>query len=347
MDSLRRNVIIVEEDSIVSERLVSSLVAYATRESSSVFAHGSPQINYLIFRNKEELIKSNPDEWDLVVTATYLSDGSGFDVLSFVHGLRPDVPVIMTGTPHEASIAVEAINAGVSDYLLITGHEFITFPVAVQKCLTLQSVRKENDDLHSDLSHSLSELAVANRELQQMIRRLEVAARTDDLTQLSNRRWLNVMLENRWAETTRNAVPLGFIMIDLDGFKSLNDQLGHQKGDELLKLAAKVISSKSRSIDLSARYGGDEFCVLMPHASRDAAMSVAERISSAFNKAVQALQLPKAVVSMSIGVSHWSTSGGPSSALELVRHADQAMYEAKTHKAENIVFFQSKSEKAA
>ena len=128
MDPVRRNVIIVEEDLLVSQRLVSSLIAHSARESSSVFLHCSPQIDYIVFKNKEELLNSNPDEWDLIVTATYLSDGSGFDVLSFVHGLRPDVPVIMTGTPNEASIAIEAINAGVADYLLITGHDITGIP---------------------------------------------------------------------------------------------------------------------------------------------------------------------------------------------------------------------------
>ena len=217
MDGVSRNkVIIVEGDLPTAERLVSALMTHTAKEE--VVGAGSKHkvIDYVIYHSKEDFFKSNPVDWDLVVTATQILDGSGFDILSFVQGLRPDVPVIMTGFPDESGTAVEAIRAGAADFLLMSGYESVTFPVTVQKCLALQAIRSENDALHADLSHSLSELAVANRELQMMIKRLEVAARTDDLTKLSNRRWLNLMLDNRWEESNRNGVPLSFMMIDLD-----------------------------------------------------------------------------------------------------------------------------------
>ena len=233
-----------------------------------------------------------------------------------------------------------------ADYLMLTGHEMITFPVTVQKCLALQVIRTENDDLHAELSQSLSELAVANRELQQMIQRLEIAARTDDLTKLSNRRWLNLMLESRWEEATRNGIPLAFMMIDLDGFKALNDAYGHQKGDEILRLAARVLEANCRSIDISARFGGDEFCVLMPHADPDSAVQVAHRIAAAFDEAIAAVTESGIYVSMSIGVSHWQVTH-PINADELVRHADEAMYIAKSDPERRVVFSKQQSRHAS
>ncbi len=342
MYSTKKRIYLIESDADIAARLINAMMMHVSIEG---MCGVSQEIDYTICRTTEEFFKTSSADWDLIVTSSHLHDGSGFDVLSFARGLRPDIAVIMTGEPEETSIAVEAIRAGAADFLLLTGHEEVTFPVTVQKCFALQSIRTENDNLHSELSHSLSELAVANKELQLMIQRLEVAARTDDLTKLSNRRWLNMMLEHRWEETSRNGVPLAFMMIDLDGFKSLNDKYGHQKGDEILKLAARVLDANCRSVDISARFGGDEFCLLMPHADPDSAKRVGFRVSNAFNEAYAAMGIEHAMVSMSIGIAHWEVSS-PKTCHELVRHADEAMYQAKLKK-NSIVLFKSQQSNAA
>jgi diguanylate cyclase (GGDEF)-like protein len=340
----RRRCFIVESDPSISERLVAAIVTL--QDGVGELSFSKEHIECTILKSQREFFESDPALWDLVIVASHLQDGTGFDVLSYVQGLRPDVPVILTGQPEESDAAVEAIQAGAADYLMLTGHEMVTFPVTIQKCLALQVIRTENDDLHAELSQSLSELAVANRELQQMIQRLEIAARTDDLTKLSNRRWLNLMLENRWEEVTRNGIPLAFMMIDLDGFKACNDNLGHQKGDEILRLAARVLEANCRSIDISARFGGDEFCLLMPHADADSAILIAHRIASAFDEAVLAISEPGMEVSMSIGVAHWQLTH-PMNADELVRHADEAMYAAKNDPQQQVKLSKQNNRKVA
>ena len=340
----RRRVFIVESNAGIAERLLAAIVTH--RGNDVGLQYSKELIECTVIHSQKEFFESDPAMWDLVVCASHINDGSGFDILSFVQGLRPDVPVILTGHPEESDAAVEAIKAGAADYLMLTGHEMITFPVTVQKCLALQVIRTENDDLHAELSQSLSELAVANRELQQMIQRLEIAARTDDLTKLSNRRWLNLMLESRWEEATRNGIPLAFMMIDLDGFKACNDKFGHQKGDEVLRLAARVLEANCRSIDISARFGGDEFCLLMPHAEADSAVRIGHRIASAFDEAVAAIAETGMNVSMSIGVAHWQITN-PVNADELVRHADEAMYTAKGNPKRKVVLSRSQKQKAA
>ena len=342
----RRSIMIVESDSALAQRLVASLVTIADSSASEPNRFQSSNLECQVFASQREFFESDPAIWDVVVCASQLGDSSGFDILSFVQGLRPDVPVIITGSPDEAGAAVEAIKAGAADYLMLTGHEMITLPVTVQKCLALQVIRSENDDLHTDLSQSLSELAVANRELQQMIQRLEVAARTDDLTKLSNRRWLNLMLESKWEEASRNGIPLAFLMIDLDGFKPFNDTFGHQKGDEVLRLAARVLEANCRSIDVSARFGGDEFCVLMPHAEPDSAIRIAHRIASAFDEAMSAIVESDSLVSMSIGISHLQINQ-PISADELVLFADEAMYQAKSISSKRVVMSEASRRKVA
>lgn len=343
----RRRVFVVEGDPIVAQHLVAALLTSESK-NAELGRIGSivEFIECTVVPSQGEFFETDPSMWDIVVTASHLHDGTGFDILSFVQGLRPDVPVILTGNPEEADGAVEAIRAGAADYLMLTGHEMITLPVAIQKSLALQVIRSENDDLHADLSQSLSELGVANRELQLMIQRLEVAARTDDLTKLSNRRWLNLMIEGRWEESMRSGMPLAFLMIDLDGFKKLNDQLGHHKGDEVLRLAARVLEANCRSVDIAARFGGDEFGVLMPHADPEAASSVAHRIASAFDEAIAALDLPNTNVSMSIGVAHWKLTN-PVNADELVRHADEAMYAAKEVSSRRVMIRTSNGQSVA
>ena len=183
---------------------------------------------------------------DLVICAVSLPDGSGLDALAYLRGSRPNVPVILTGSPGDAALAVEAIRAGAMDFLLTTAHDMRTLPLAVEKCLAHQRIKQENERLQRDLGRSLAELEVKNQQLEAMIRQLEAMARTDELTGLANRRWLNLMLEGSWAEATRNNLPLGCLMIDLDGFKALNDALGHQRGDDMLRLASRVIEANCR-----------------------------------------------------------------------------------------------------
>ncbi len=266
--------------------------------------------------------------FDVIVSASTLNDGCGLDVLVFVQGTSPETPVIMTGDAAEASVAVESIRGGAVEFVLQTGHEHITMPLAIEKAFVQGQLRYENEGLQEDLGRSMADLAVANRKLEKSIRQLEVTARTDELTGLANRRWLNLMLQGRWEEAERHDVSLAFLMFDLDGFKQLNDRLGHHRGDELLQVVGQVLDANCRSIDVAARYGGDEFCLLMPHTEIDAALQVAHRIAEAFRHRIESMELGNAEVDISIGIGHRDVSN-PACAEALARHADEAMYAAK------------------
>src|SRR5829696_8824359 len=99
-------------------------------------------------------------------------------------------------------------------------------------------------------------------------------------------------------------------MIDLDAYKQLNDTMGHQVGDQLLVMAGKVISANMRRMDVAARYGGDEFVLLLPQASTDEASGAAQRIREEFFAASATLLKRKEGVTMSIGVASFKSSGG-------------------------------------
>jgi diguanylate cyclase (GGDEF)-like protein len=275
-----------------------------------------------------QLYRFDLSKCDIIICASGLADGSGLDALAYIRGIAPTLPVMLTGEPSDTPLAVEAIRAGAADFLVNTESELRTLPLTIEKCLAQQRIKRENERLQNDLSRSLAETAVKNRQLQALIHQLETMARTDDLTGLYNRRWLNLMLERIWAESLRNGRPMAFMMIDLDGFKSVNDELGHQYGDDILRLSAKVIEANCRQVDHVARYGGDEFCILMPETEPHEATAVARRVLDAFTKAIGGRRDVAHLISMSIGISHISLSR-PANITQLIAHADEALYAAK------------------
>ena len=188
------------------------------------------------------------------------------------------------------------------------------------------------DELHA----SVGELSRRIDHLSSELARLEVMAWTDSLTGLANRRQLEQRLPQFFADAARYDRDISCMMIDLDGFKQVNDELGHGAGDELLRLSARVIVEQTRASDLCARFGGDEFVVVMPETSATMAGMVADRLMVAFEEAARACiesiedggEACLARCSMSIGVACLSSSK-PKDAAELLGHADSALYAAK------------------
>jgi diguanylate cyclase (GGDEF)-like protein len=148
-------------------------------------------------------------------------------------------------------------------------------------------------------------------------------ARTDWLTGLPNTRSFLETAAHEIARARRTHSPLTLAYIDLDGFKAVNDTLGHAAGDELLQKIADALRSRLRDVDVIARLGGDEFAVLFPDTSKDEAERAIERLHPAMDDVVRAGGWP---VRFSIGaVTHTL----PPDTDELIRQADAAMYEAK------------------
>src|ERR1700691_6419682 len=110
------------------------------------------------------------------------------------------------------------------------------------------------------------------------------------------------MLEKLFAEAQRYETDLSCVMIDVDGYKQINDKHGHQTGDQLLITAAKVISANLRRMDVAARYGGDEFVILLPHADTPEAASVAQRVRDDFYHSSATILRTGAGVRLSIGI---------------------------------------------
>ena len=185
----------------------------------------------------------------------------------------------------------------------------------------------------------LSELRVKNIQLEESLGRLEKMAATDPLTDLANRRHFAHLLERSFEEAKRYGFDLTCCMFDLDHYKEFNDSLGHQAGDEVLALAADIIRASLRTSDVAARYGGDEFVVLLPHTSIDRGLAVAERTRTDLAAGVQArYRSMRPPVTLSIGIASLSDHQ-PATADELVSFADRALYAAKNGGKDRIVVF--------
>ena len=156
---------------------------------------------------------------------------------------------------------------------------------------------------------------------------LRTLATTDGLTSLLNRRAIESRLKSEWERARRYGLPLSLLMIDLDGFKHVNDLGGHAAGDRVLRGAATAIRSTLRSSDYGARWGGDEFMIVAPHTTRQAAIQLAERVTRRISQHGWSDSL---ATTASIGIVTLERGAlediAPS---QLVDEADRALYAAK------------------
>lgn len=152
-------------------------------------------------------------------------------------------------------------------------------------------------------------------------------AQTDGLTKLCNQNTIVKKLEEEFIRAKRYNLALSCMMIDLDSFKKINDQYGHQKGNQVLKLAAYLIKSGLREVDFVGRYGGDEFLVVLPETSLENAMIVANRLKQIFTDGKSNKQLIK-LIRLSIGIGAFIPEE-TKTVKELIVKTDKAMYKAK------------------
>ena len=201
----------------------------------------------------------------------------------------------------------------------------------------LERLSRTNEELRSEVVTRLvvqealeverEKLATANVELTKAHGELYQVAITDELTGIYNRRYLVQRFNEEVERAERYDSPLSILLIDIDHFKQINDQYGHQAGDQVLRLISSLINTMARTSDIVGRYGGEEFLIVLPNADIEEARRVAERFCEEIRKHSFVVEHETLHVACSIGAAELIR--GSSDAFDLFKRADKALYEAK------------------
>jgi diguanylate cyclase (GGDEF)-like protein len=218
----------------------------------------------------------------------------------------PFIPIIMQTALETTEDKVEGLDAGADDYIT-KPIDFAELEARVKSLLRIKALQEA--------------LARANDELRYM-------SQTDGLTGVDNRRHVEERLTEMFEHAARLNEPLGVAMFDVDHFKSVNDTLGHQAGDAVLKQLAGILRESAREIDRVGRYGGEEFIVILPGSNLEDAQGFAERVRQAVE--ARAFSYPDGTVrrTLSAGVAAWPHPDVRHQEA-LVKAADDALYVAK------------------
>ncbi len=185
---------------------------------------------------------------------------------------------------------------------------------------------KESDAELAQTFASQATIAIENARLFEKIQSL---ACTDPLTSLFNRRYFYELAEIELKRVHRYERPLAAIMMDIDHFKRVNDRFGHSAGDQVLIDVARRLSAVVRDTDVLARYGGEEYVLLMPESTLQSAQEVAERLRRCIGQTPFNTSSGRVYITVSLGVANLVSNG--MSIDDLLKNADRALYQAKTH----------------
>ncbi len=197
-----------------------------------------------------------------------------------------------------------------------------------------QSIFDEISRLNNELTNITRESAKKNIELQRANKKINELLKTDELTGIANRRYFMEYFTKMYASSSRHNLPLSLAIADIDDFKAVNDQYGHQAGDQVLSAFARLLNESSREEDLAARYGGEEFIILLLHTDLEQSVKMIERVRSAFEKLTEDEGPQK--VTASFGLTALKDGD---TLKTLTERADKALYASKeTGKNKTTVF---------
>jgi diguanylate cyclase (GGDEF)-like protein len=209
---------------------------------------------------------------------------------------------------------------------------FLIFAAYTERLLKIiNEMTKELKQYHDRLEYTVSDLQMEMTERKLAIEELEQLAITDPLTSVFNRRKFNELLEYEVERNQRYQAGLSLIMCDIDHFKQINDKFGHAVGDEALKTFSDKITESIREVDIFARWGGEEFMILMPNVNIDNAYSVAEKL----RKTIEHTNIKQIdELTASFGVTHFNEGDTVES---FVKRVDEALYKAKQNGRNTVI----------
>ncbi|NGZ97003.1 MAG: hypothetical protein CV089_12950 [Nitrospira sp. WS110] len=246
--------------------------------------------------------------FDAVLLDLSLPDGYGLSTVRQMQAANPTIAIIVLSGLNDQTLALQAVRNGAQDYLV-------------------------KGERQSDLLARSIRYAIERKRAEE---RLTYLAQYDQLTGLVNRTLFRDRLIQAMARSKRLQQPLGLMLLDLDQFKPVNDTLGHNVGDQVLKLVAERLHECVREVDTVARMGGDEFTIILEGLMCEEDITlVAERITQSLARPFQ-IDSHQALIGVSIGITVYPTDDHDVD--ELLKHADVAMYRAKQQGGSSFQF---------
>jgi diguanylate cyclase (GGDEF)-like protein len=274
-----------------------------------------------------ELYRSRP--FELVLTDLYLGRMNGIELLDEIKLINGDAAVVLITSNASLETATSALRAGACDYLLKPFEDIGDVADVARRAIERVRSASASRELLENLKRSTGELERVNAALTDLVNR-------EALTGLHNHRFFREELERELNRARRHGRTFALIFLDVDGFKKYNDNHGHLCGDELLRTLARLLEERCRESTLTARYGGDEFVLLVPEIDAQGGAILAERIRAA----VESHPFPDAErqtlgrVTVSAGVAAYPEAGQDGRVL--IDNADKALYLSK-HRGRNRV----------
>lgn len=240
--------------------------------------------------------------------------------------------VLGTSARDDFSFRQKAYQLGIDDFLLR--------PFLVQDLwFRLESLLKFRH-LQRQIDAASRNLAQLNAQLSQSNRKLEQMTLTDELTGLSNMRYMNKFLENQFMILRRHPRPFTVLMMDLDHFKQVNDKNDHLVGSATISTVGKIIDDLMRKMDVKARYGGDEYIIAMPETNQEGALLAANRLREAIGRATHMGSDGQSfAVTASMGLAGYDPERHESFR-DLIKDADCALYEAKRLGRNRAIYYE-------
>jgi diguanylate cyclase (GGDEF)-like protein len=294
MDETRPSILVVEDDANVLTLLSATL----GRNGYDLRTAGT------LAEARRSLERS--DDCGLVILDRRLPDGDGASLCATIRATQPHSYILMLTGESTPEAKIEGFECGVDDY--------VTKPFEIDELLARIRAGMRIVELQKELLASS--------------RRYEALSLTDSLTSLRNRRAFDQEFASRFEQARRYARPLSLAIIDLDYFKSINDQFGHAAGDGVLRGIAQILDHGTRRSDFLSRIGGEEFGVLLPETSLFEALHFAEKIRATIAGATIRTDGFTHQLTVSIGVANVPHSA-VTTPEALFNAADQALYRAK------------------
>jgi diguanylate cyclase (GGDEF)-like protein len=330
MTEERKPLIMIVDDNPYNLQILAVLIENSGYES--VLAQTGQQVFDFVSNEKP----------DLILLDIMMPEIDGYEVCRILQQDEntKQIPIIFLTAKVDAADIVKGLEAGAVDYIT-KPFNTIELQARIKTHLELKKVRddlkqsnKQLQEVNTALQVANQLITVKNQMLKEVMEQLEYAARVDALTGLFNRRYAVEKIEEEVARHQRNKKPFSFLMADIDFFKKVNDTYGHDGGDNVLKSVSHIMQQTIREQDWLARWGGEEFLLLLPETDLAEAMLVAERIRQKIETDVIDYQEMKILVTITLGVA---TYDGTEPVEQIIKQADNALYDGKANGRNRVV----------